>query len=230
MRRPMKFDLTDDAYVIREEGEVVFQIPFQGLRFDSKAFYLGLYAEGKSANIVLENAAIQKKDSKAAYVYKWLNEIIQAISNELPDDETADDEATDMDYQRLPKRIVLFDMAVCAGRGDFIEGQTASEEIDEQIETNNLEADYALRISGESMEPTLHNGCIVLVKRIEEPEDTQVVVVNVDGNTMVKRYCISDGKAMLVPDNKDGRFETIPLDGEREVRFQGLVLETYSDS
>ncbi len=227
MKRHLKFDITEDSYVIREGKAVVFYIPFQGLKFDSKAFYQGLYADGKSANIVLENATTPEKNAKAAYVYKWLNEIIQGIKAQLQEDDDSDDEAPDTDCQLMKKSITLFDMAVCAGRGDYIEDQMAS---DEQIETTNLEADYALRVSGNSMEPTLQNGCIVLVKRIEEPEDSQIVVVNVDGDTMVKRYCVSEGKASLVPDNKNGMFKTVSLDEEHEIRIQGVVLQVFDES
>ena len=112
-------------------------------------------------------------------------------------------------------------MGVCAGIGDFMGSQDSS---GEPFETNVLEADYALRISGHSMEPTLADGSIVLVKAIEEPADGQIVVVNVDGQSMVKRYRVINGQAQLVPDDDCGEYPSISLDECKDVHIQGVVL------
>jgi SOS-response transcriptional repressors (RecA-mediated autopeptidases) len=225
MKRLLQFNVTENSYIILESGKSVFEIPFQGLRFDSRAFYRGIYAEGRSANIELENVVADTK-TKAAYVYKWLNDIIREIRKELGEEERDIQEPvseTLSDADTLPetKTIILFDMGVCAGIGDFMGSQDSS---GEPFETTELEADYALRISGHSMETTLADGSIVLVKASEEATDGQIVVVNVDGKSMVKRDRLKGNQAILMPDNNSGEYESILIDDGKDVRIQGVVL------
>ena len=82
MKRLLQFDATENSYIILEAGTIVFEIPFQGLRFDSRAFYQGIYSDGRSANIKFENIA-GSTNAKIGYVFRWLNDIIQEIQIEL---------------------------------------------------------------------------------------------------------------------------------------------------
>lgn len=224
MKRLLQFDVTENSYIILESGITVFEIPFQGLRFDARAFYQGIYSEGRSANIKLENIATST-NAKIGYVFRWLNDIIQEIHRDLEEEDDGQDDFPEVpsagDRVSETKTIILFDMGVCAGIGDFMGSQDSS---GEPFETNVMEADYALRISGHSMEPTLADRSIVLIKAIEEPKDGQIVVVNIDGKTMVKRYRVKDSQVVLMPDNNSGEYESILLNDEKEVRFQGMVL------
>ncbi len=225
MKRLLQFDITENSYIILESGRTVFEIPFQGLRFDSRAFYQGIYSGGRSANIKLENVATST-NAKIGYVFRWLNDIIQEIYRDLGEEDFDGQDVfpgvpSEGDSIPETKTIILFDMRVCAGIGDFMGSQDSS---GEPFETTVLEADYALRISGHSMEPTLADGDIVLIKSIKEPLDGQIIVVNVDGRSMVKRFQFKDGRAMLIPDNKSGDFESILLDDENSIQVQGLVI------
>ena len=226
MKRLLQYDVTEDSYIILESGKTVFEIAFQGLRFDSRAFYQGIYAGGRSANIELENM-VPASNARTSYVYNWLNGIIQDIREELGEGENSDEKdclpekPSDEDCVTQTKTIILFDMGVCAGIGDFMGSQDSS---GEPFETTVLDADYALRISGHSMEPTLADGSIVLVKAIEEPVDGQIVVVNVDGKSMVKRYRVVNGQARLVPDNDSGEYSSIILEDNKVFYIQGRVI------
>ena len=225
MKRLLQFDVTENSYIILESDKTVFEIPFQGLRFDSRAFYQGIYSEGRSTNIELENITANT-NAKIGYVFKWLNDIIQEINKDLGEEDYDEQDdcpevSSEEDSAPETKTIILFDMGVCAGIGNFMGSQDST---GEPFETEMLEADYALRISGHSMEPTLADGDIVLVKSIEEPKDGQIVVVNVDGKSMVKRYQIKDGRAMLTPDNENEEFQSILLDDEKSVQVQGVVI------
>lgn len=223
MKRLLQFDVTENSYIILESGITVFEIPFQGLRFDARAFYQGIYSEGRSANIKLESIATST-NAKIGYVFRWLNNIIQEIHRDLGEEDDGQDDFPEVpsagDSVSETKTIILFDMGVCAGIGDFMGSQDSS---GEPFETTVLEADYALRISGHSMEPTLADGSIVLVKAIEEPTDGQIVVVNVDGQSMVKRYREINGQAQLVPDNDCGEYPSISLDDSKDVHIQGVI-------
>lgn len=97
------------------------------------------------------------------------------------------DSILDMEYKRCvrpvkaPAKVIpLFPAA--AGPGEPIEGNAFDE-----YETDNERADFAVRISGDSMEPHFHDGEIVLCKR-EEVQTGDIAVVMVNGLLLVKQF------------------------------------------
>ena len=61
--------------------------------------------------------------------------------------------------------------------------------------------DFALRVAGDSMEPLIHRGEIVFVRRQDDVRDGQIAVVIVDGEATLKRaYHLRTG-VQLVSDN-----------------------------
>lgn len=83
------------------------------------------------------------------------------------------------------KIIPLF--AAAAGPGEPVDG----EPLDEYEVDAKSPAQFAVRISGDSMEPELHDGEIVLCKR-KRPQTGELAVINVNGFMLVKQY-IEDG-------------------------------------
>lgn len=216
MKRQLIFDISDNAYVIREGDKTLFEIDYESLRFDSLGFYNGIFSDGRSANIELVNSANIEKNKKAPYVFNCLNDIFDGIRKELG----IEDEQFSTVIPIHKKTIKLYDMAVCAGVGDYLSDDDIS---GENIETEEINADYALKISGKSMEPTIEDGSTILVKKAETAENGQIVIVNIDGESMVKRYIEIEGHAFLKPDNAD--YETINIDENKHVQIQGIVIE-----
>lgn len=65
-------------------------------------------------------------------------------------------------------------------------------------------ADYCLTVSGDSMEPYIHDGQLVYVKEDEELQDFDVGVFFVDGSTYVKQFCrMYNGQIGLLSANPD---------------------------
>lgn len=65
-------------------------------------------------------------------------------------------------------------------------------------------ADYCLTVSGDSMEPYIHDGQLVYVKEDEELHDFDVGVFFVDGSTYVKQFCrMYNGQIGLLSANSD---------------------------
>ena len=213
MKRLVEFKFLEDAYVLIESEKTMFSINSKDLKFDSKKFYENLYKD-KSTNIELSNAA--SGDTKGNYIFQWMEKIVSAIKLEFPDDV---DDNEDEDFS-ISKIIPLFDMAACAGDGLFTEGTIPSTD----YPTDNLEADYAVKISGRSMEPTISDGQIVLVKQVQQLENNDIGIFNVDGNTMCKRYLVQGNVEKLVPDNQSGEFEEIKKDENVNCIIQGKVL------
>ena len=213
MKRLVEFKFLEDAYVLIESEKTMFSINSKDLKFDSKKFYENLYKD-KSTNIELSNAA--SGDTKGNYIFQWMEEIVSAIKLEFPDDV---DDNEDEDFS-ISKIISLFDMAACAGDGLFTEGTIPSTD----YPTDNLEADYAVKISGRSMEPTISDGQIVLVKQVQQLENNDIGIFIVDGSTMCKRYFLHGNEEKLVPDNQSGEFEEIKKNEDVNCIVQGKVL------
>ena len=219
MKRSLRFNIDGDSFIVSEDSNILFQISRSDLTFDSKKFYLGIYSNNQSSNIVLTNDADPTIDRNASYVYKWLNEIITEIRQELNEDSLEDLELQVEDS--VKKVIWLYDMAVCAGVGDILGSEDLSKE---PFETNQMDADYALKISGHSMEPTYADGCIVLVKSTKIPIDGRVGIFNVDGKSMCKRYKETVERKSLHPDNPSPEYEPIIIKEGMVCEQQGIVI------
>lgn len=62
---------------------------------------------------------------------------------------------------------------------------------------------YALEVVGQSMEPTIHDGEIVLIRKQPVLESGEVGVFRCNGDeATIKRFAQEGGKIYLVPDNK----------------------------
>ena len=88
----------------------------------------------------------------------------------------------------LGKRpIVLYDLPVSAGVGVFLDSPGTDEIIIPDNERTR-DADYALRISGNSMEPKYHDGDVLLVANSESVEVGELGIFVLDGNGYFKIY------------------------------------------
>jgi len=92
---------------------------------------------------------------------------------------------------------------VPAGIADTLSLSDFSDDETEYISVpNSPPGSYALRVSGESMEPGIKHGDFVLFVIDREPQSGDVVVVNDEyGDSMIKRYKVKGDKALLVSDN-----------------------------
>lgn len=223
MKRHLSFRYEDGKYVITENNQILFSIDGNSLRFVALDFYNGVYAgENKSLAIELINDIVGDPLKKGNYIYTWLCDIIESIRKEISgtEEELVDENETD---RPLSKIIQLYEWAACAGDGFFFgqEGVPATD-----YSTNNMEADYAVRISGKSMEPTIEDESIVLVKCANELFDGDIGIFYVDGNIMCKRYSkSSEGGVFLKPDNTSEQFTSIEITESIECIIQGKVLE-----
>ena len=109
------------------------------------------------------------------------------------------------------------------------------EAIQDIVDYEEIDADMAaageyfgLRIKGSSMEPRIREGDVVIVRRQEEAEtgDTVVVLVNGDSAT-VKRIKIEPNGIALIPNNPayDTRFYSAAEVELLPVRIIGKVVE-----
>ena len=115
------------------------------------------------------------------------------------------------------RAVILYELPVSAGTGVFLDGVGTSEiMIPDNAKTGN--ADYALRISGNSMEPKYHNGDVLLVEETDQVEVGEAGIFILDGAGYFKIYG-GDRLVSLNPNYKD-----IPLRDFAEVVCCGRVI------
>lgn len=217
MKRQLTFDYADGKYVIKEAKQTIFSIDGKDLKFVSLDFYNGIY-KNKSAAIELVNAIKTDELKKGNYIFAWLNEIISSIQNELNDPEPIIDE---LPTALATKMVYLYDLSACAGSGFYSDGAS---DINSQIESPFADADYAVTISGKSMEPTISDGSVIFVKKTDIIFDKEIGIFVVDGNIMCKRYRENETQKWLEPDNSSPEYSPIYLNEGIVCEFQGKVL------
>lgn len=89
---------------------------------------------------------------------------------------------------RVTKRsIPLYDLPVSAGIGEYLDGD-AAESVSITVSESTASADFALRISGNSMEPKYHDGDVLLVQNAEGVEVGEAGIFVLDGAGYFKVY------------------------------------------
>ncbi len=83
--------------------------------------------------------------------------------------------------------IALYDLPVSAGVGEFL-SESSGTEIFIPDAPKTKEADYALRIAGDSMEPKYHSGDILLVENCDYVEEGELGIFVLDGSGYFKKY------------------------------------------
>lgn len=93
--------------------------------------------------------------------------------------------AASVDFSR--RTVLLYDLPVSAGPGVYLDDSTAEViSIPENEKTSYT--DYALKISGNSMEPKYHDGDILLVQDTDSVEIGELGVFILDGNGYFKKF------------------------------------------
>ena len=89
---------------------------------------------------------------------------------------------------RVTKRsIPLYDLPVSAGIGEYLDGD-AAESVSITVSESTASADFALRISGNSMEPKFHDGDVLLVQNADGVEVGESGIFVLDGAGYFKVY------------------------------------------
>ncbi len=86
------------------------------------------------------------------------------------------------------RSIGLYDMPVSAGVGEFLADSTRIEDIVIPDDPRTAEADYALRINGDSMEPKYHSGDVLLIQSADTVEEGELGIFVLDGSGYFKKY------------------------------------------
>lgn len=119
---------------------------------------------------------------------------------------------------RTGKRtLALYDLPVSAGVGVYLD-ESLAETIQIPDNEKTADADYALRITGNSMEPRYHSGDLVLVQSADSVENGELGIFLLDGSGFFKQY----GGDRLISLNPE--YGPILLKDFEDVRCKGRVM------
>ena len=125
--------------------------------------------------------------------------------------------STDLPAGLRRRSIGLYDLPVSAGVGEFLADDCRTE-IMIPDDARTAEADYALRIKGDSMEPRYRSGDVLLIQTAESVEEGELGIFVLDGAGYFKKY----GGDHLISLNPD--YAPIPLRDFAEVSCCGRVV------
>ena len=131
---------------------------------------------------------------------------------------------TDFDIKRddSKKVIRLYNLPLSAGQGNEMFDESFVEyEIDE------IDCDFALRISGDSMEPEFPNGSIVLIKKCDALDEGKVGAFYLNGAVYCKRLLRERGKVFLQSSNP--QYEPIEVHEQDRLVVYGQVIKVMQD-
>ena len=105
----------------------------------------------------------------------------------------------------------------------------ASDYVERDIDLNewlirNKLATYVVRVEGDSMTGEIHPEDRLIVDRSLEPRHRDVVIACIDGEMLVKRLIIEEGRYYLMAENPE--YLAIELNGDREMVIWGVVTHS----
>lgn len=126
------------------------------------------------------------------------------------------------EYEKKEKEYVdiFWYGSASAGTGQFLFSN--KELISLPKEQVPIEADFCLTVSGDSMEPVLHNGDYIFVTKQNTLFNRSIGVVIVDGEAFIKKVFFENDKARLQSFNK--KYKDIIVDDSNDFRIIGKVV------
>jgi len=119
--------------------------------------------------------------------------------------------------------VKIYDLPVSAGFGNRME----EDEPYEDYEIDNPDADFAVKVSGDSMEPDIPDGSILLIKRSEEIGQAKIGVFFYDGDSYCKKKIETEDGLLLVSLNRE--YAPIKISKSSDFRTFGEVIEVINN-
>lgn len=128
-------------------------------------------------------------------------------------------EAKPVEEVKQPKRVVpLYDLPVSAGTGVFLDSSSF-----EYYESEDVppEANFAVRVSGDSMEPLFRNGQVIFVQSANTLEQGDIGIFIYDGDAYCKKLDKENGVKLV---SLNPRYTPINVKHSYELRIVGRVI------
>ncbi len=135
----------------------------------------------------------------------------------------------DAEYRRVAKpkkarllRLDFYNYPASAGTGNFLETERPDEILVKEC-SEAEDADYVIPISGDSMEPTYHDGDKVFVEKCDSVEIGEIGIFVVNGDAYIKEL----GNKCLISHNE--AYKPIKLGSSDSIYCCGRVLGVVED-
>lgn len=122
----------------------------------------------------------------------------------------------------IKKTIPFLLMPVSAGTGNFLDDEAYEDmpyDDDDNVPTN---ADFALRVSGDSMEPLLHRNQIIYIHKQDFLDNNEIGIFFLDNEAYVKKLQIIDDHAFLISLNN--AYAPIPITEDSNFKIFGKFV------
>ena len=159
--------------------------------------------------------------SNPAHIQAYLQTISNSIENiKQWCSQIMDNSLLSVEVETLSKKrkVRLYDFSLSAGKGNNIENNVSYTEYD----TDETDCDFALKVSGDSMEPDIPNNSIVLIKKCDYVDAGEIGAFYYDGEVYCKRLLCEDGKSYLESINT--KYAPIELVPENTLKVYGKII------
>lgn len=156
-----------------------------------------------------------------AHIQAYLQTISNAIENikqwcsKIKDNSSFSVEVTTCSKKR---KVHLYDFSLSAGKGNYIDNDVSYTE----YFTNETDCDFALKVSGDSMEPNIPNDSIVLIKKCDCVDAGEIGAFYYDGEVYCKRLLCENGKSYL--ESINDKYEPIEIIPENTLKVYGKII------
>lgn len=124
-------------------------------------------------------------------------------------------------FEVVSKRTIpLFDFPISAGVGNEILDNAV---LSETFETDEVNCDFALRVSGDSMEPNIPDESTILVKKSDDIAEGEIGAFYLNGAVYCKRLTYKNGKVFLCSDNP--KYKPIEVHEEDRLTPYGRIVQ-----
>lgn len=120
-------------------------------------------------------------------------------------------------------RLIEYHQSASAGTGVFILGNEGVDQIPIPDTPENRKVDYAIKVSGNSMEPDYYDGDIVLVSQKVELNHGDVGIFIINNNAYIKEY----GETELISRNPEA--DNITISEYDNIVCMGKVVGKYGE-
>ena len=129
-----------------------------------------------------------------------------------------------------PDGCTVYEMPASAGLGNYLEADPLSEHYIFPAGTVPPGTDFGVRISGDSMEPTIADGSIVFVEECLELRNGEIGIFSLDGEAYCKELHIDRERqeVRLISHNEDYEPITVAINEYTNLRTVGRVLDWWT--
>ena len=130
-----------------------------------------------------------------------------------------------------PDGCTVYEMPASAGLGNYLEADPLSEQYIFPAGTVPPGTDFGVRVSGDSMEPTIADGSIVFVEECLELRNGEIGIFSLDGEAYCKELYVDRERQeiRLISRNDDYEPITVTINEYTDLRTVGRVLSWWTE-